>query len=1471
MEIHHRKNLTIPVMLICLMLLSILPLGLIGTVSANRNMYLHGHMFVVDSEHGKVFGIDLVSALENSASDEGVVSEAYLLKDGGSRIDATPLGIAHDKHDLYVSFDDGSIHHWTQEMRMSSMGEIGTGHWVWQSQATLPEREILSQSRAAPGGGEPQTFQPYAVSLDIYDASRVIYTDGLTSNVYAIDRITLQPTGLQGIWDDNLNTVSVEDHVVFSRGDEFDQVNHRFNGVSTHGIHELDSHGDEITRSAIYGMSNSLGSLSRMDFIPSIRSDGWQYDAEAPVKVNDNSISIDAIDTINNTWNSSSEEGYSWYNGASTKDGAPQPVHFIRTGDTIRLFREEVNFRLMEFDASSPFGFGTSIPPESQPQVVVQGFTENPSNRQISETEFVFSGVSSSAQYPIWSTLADGVPFTYGLDETTEGGSMVLKMGNSEEETITNSDISNNELIRWDAAVDPLLPHEPIPVPSRVRFDYVTSFPKYQDLQGTVGLASPSRVIDTTFAKPTTESSLFAISDESEALWLNGVAYVQVYEIALPSWSSEFADISVYIPQFEIPEKWSNIVDPEPGNLEITSVRPVQSVFDTDLVIGKRTVFEVTYDYTPPTWMGVTMELAQPITIEINLNGFFTCRQIANFEVVTNPNAECYDGILRQEVSPRIGTNVEILPNDKGGHPVPIDTSDEKFQVNTNSGEYNLNIRSYTATYTVTIDADHILSETDEVDNEYVIQSMVTKRGDRIDYALLPIILNANDGTVVGPPPDASLQLLADEFSQIIQGMYPLGAEGDGFSITILNAEEVDEKRTALLTKRAIHKAAKDHLDEFDKVVAYVDGDDDPNWPHEDLFFEDYFGSEWGEGGYAFCPPLAPISVIEINRDVWTLAHEAGGHLFDLPHDHNTARQRGSNTEIGGCHESRNDASEDIDGYDILEIHPSKPFDTFHYVYSCSDDVDTPFVDESETCQRSVMRYWSDSDGSIDSRDTDGDGSLDATEVLEAEWALNTQGHLDWLTKSDYEWILNEHDIDPELIFVSGHLNSDGTAEISTVRHKPFGFLTLHNESEGLYNFILLDKDENVLREVGFNSSFSGDAHSDVDSDIAHFAHRIAWIDGIRTIKLTDDSGNVLSSFSLSANEPQMEHLSISDPDSSGMTLIEWAASDLDGDSLTFEIQVKEMKKAWKPVARGLTGTSYSIDLGAHASGSDVNIRVVANDGAHTAIADFDGIVKIPSFTISIDSESLTPIDSLGSKFFAMTLKRHAGFTDTVNLSLVEELEGFDVTWLNGSSIEYDGTEEQRILVRFQRNMNADAGLHRIRIMADSGENIQIERISLHIHNGAPITFFSNHDDGDSVACESGNCPEMILLAHDPSGINNVVFKLNGVPVDNIQSAPYNIQLNDVDFSEGNQTLTAITYDYQGHWSLISLNLYLVDIGEGEPIGSENNDGTGLTESETENSESENLGPFATESWVLMFVGLFVGLVITQAFRREST
>lgn len=187
--------------------------------------------------------------------------------------------------------------------------------------------------------------------------------------------------------------------------------------------------------------------------------------------------------------------------------------------------------------------------------------------------------------------------------------------------------------------------------------------------------------------------------------------------------------------------------------------------------------------------------------------------------------------------------------------------------------------------------------------------------------------------------------------------------------------------------------------------------------------------------------------------------------------------------------------------------------------------------------------------------------------------------------------------------YISGSVNRDGTGQLDPVFEQP-GFPS-EEIAPGEYALDLLDAVGRVVRSIPFMGLFEDVEGNEVD--VFKFNFQIAAEQGVAAIALRSGR-TLLATISASRSAPMVTVL---EPNGGGIwngpATIAWAASDPDGDPLSFDILYTANDGAtWVPVVRRLSGSSYAVDSSLLPGGTQARIRVIVTDGFHTRQDDSD-------------------------------------------------------------------------------------------------------------------------------------------------------------------------------------------------------------------------------------------------------------------------
>jgi hypothetical protein len=216
------------------------------------------------------------------------------------------------------------------------------------------------------------------------------------------------------------------------------------------------------------------------------------------------------------------------------------------------------------------------------------------------------------------------------------------------------------------------------------------------------------------------------------------------------------------------------------------------------------------------------------------------------------------------------------------------------------------------------------------------------------------------------------------------------------------------------------------------------------------------------------------------------------------------------------------------------------------------------------------------------------------------------------------------------------------------------------------------------------------------------------------------------ASLAISPLRPAVESVSVTDVGDA--TLIEWAATDPDGDPLTFDVLWSVDGGEWLHAATGITDTSVTVPHGArYPGGDDVRVRVVANDGSRTGdatSAPFTAPGHEPLLVVSglPESGSVEQYDTLLLQVHAVDPEDKGTQADTV-------------VWRSGIGGELATGP-------LLRTRDLEPGVHSFTVEAtDSDGNTAVESFQLEVTARTSPTRYLETPDAVAVAILTGEQP----------------------------------------------------------------------------------------------------------------------------------
>jgi uncharacterized repeat protein (TIGR01451 family) len=324
----------------------------------------------------------------------------------------------------------------------------------------------------------------------------------------------------------------------------------------------------------------------------------------------------------------------------------------------------------------------------------------------------------------------------------------------------------------------------------------------------------------------------------------------------------------------------------------------------------------------------------------------------------------------------------------------------------------------------------------------------------------------------------------------------------------------------------------------------------------------------------------------------------------------------------------------------------------------------------------------------------------------------------------------------------------------------------------GDYSIQLYDANSNLVNQISFEpDSYLKDENSSNEDYVAVFVVPVLADPTVRQIELWNGT-NLLDMKIASPNAPVVSTITLSATNGgaftgSGPLVITWAASDADGDALTYTVQYSaDGGSTWETLFVDWPSQSCMIDSQYLQATTQGEIRVVASDGFNTSPDAFSSMFTVPNHApvVSIN----TPPD--GTLFIA----DQEVFLDAfANDPQDGALDGSSVQWVSSR----DGALGSGAVLYFQADA-LSVGAHVITVTATDSTGLT---------NSASVKIYVLRQPPPQLAIErSGNQ----LLLSWPSSITNFVLEsslslapANWSPLTNVPVAAYATQTVTTDLS----------------------------------------------------------------------------------------
>lgn len=261
-----------------------------------------------------------------------------------------------------------------------------------------------------------------------------------------------------------------------------------------------------------------------------------------------------------------------------------------------------------------------------------------------------------------------------------------------------------------------------------------------------------------------------------------------------------------------------------------------------------------------------------------------------------------------------------------------------------------------------------------------------------------------------------------------------------------------------------------------------------------------------------------------------------------------------------------------------------------------------------------------------------------------------------WVDNEDYEKLLSRlllNSQDPELIYVSGIVFINDTVKIGPWMRLPSGVPDIPLNANGNYTLRFLDNTGSIIAQTGFNVTFEQFGQP---SEFASFSLTVPYVQGSSQVQVVHD-GSPIATKTVSQHPPTTQMISPNGGEvfvAGENVTINWNASDLDGDNMTFVVAYSaDGGQNWVPLAADLNQTGYIWNNSYLHKGSSYLVKIIATDGVNTGED-----VSNSTFTIKVHDVATTNVTSsktvVGEGYNAnvnATLVNVGDFTETFNVT----------------------------------------------------------------------------------------------------------------------------------------------------------------------------------------------------------------------------
>ncbi|MFH1663541.1 MAG: LamG-like jellyroll fold domain-containing protein, partial [archaeon] len=215
-----------------------------------------------------------------------------------------------------------------------------------------------------------------------------------------------------------------------------------------------------------------------------------------------------------------------------------------------------------------------------------------------------------------------------------------------------------------------------------------------------------------------------------------------------------------------------------------------------------------------------------------------------------------------------------------------------------------------------------------------------------------------------------------------------------------------------------------------------------------------------------------------------------------------------------------------------------------------------------------------------------------------------------WATYDEYQHIFSafettgqtySYSSGEDILLLSGLIEVNlnvALDEAYVIKGQEFGY------SDGNCAIRTIDVNGQNIGDYNFAVSFIIQTNPPTESNYSSFLLGVPFSEDINSVQVICN-GELKAERFVSANAPSVSFVSPSGGEQwTGDNLIEWTASDLDGDDLEYVLQYSDDNgSTWNPLGMHVTDTNFTFDVGMVDGNTSYKIKVIATDGVLTGEA----------------------------------------------------------------------------------------------------------------------------------------------------------------------------------------------------------------------------------------------------------------------------